>query len=349
MSPAMSAIVNENWDMTDYNVERMSVYRVETTPSGNLIYIDQLCNDGVISIMAHKFNPEPSREVSVLRVVIRPVYETFDKALRASRRTKMPNDGVIAIRKIDSLTYRVKDPSLDLLCSEGGLWISNSDNTRSVVCDSMVGMEEGRVYECNLSADLNSITSWVLRNDKQKPNSWDVFETVMYPVLDDEVRNAMSRRLVTNVSFMMRKEVHCRAANYCNTGRLIVDIGCGRYQAGSCYDLSKYSYLLVDLKHDLQLATRIFRGSKVIEIGYNDKIVNALTMCNKYPGVVCLVSVDANVILPHIQTYLSVNSVPVMYMFSAQFFFSHDTRYLSEISVRMVVFLSLVAVIYTII
>lgn len=106
-------------------------------------------------------------------------------------------------------------------------------------------MEDDKIDECNLSSNLNSITSWVVTYDKQQPNSREVFEAVMYPALDDVMQNAMSRRLVTNVSFMMRKEVHSRAANYCTTGRLIVDIGCGRYQASSCYDLSKYSYLLV--------------------------------------------------------------------------------------------------------
>lgn len=90
-------MIYENWDMGDYDVQEMSVHRVETTPSGNMIYIDRICNRGTINTMARNFNPNPPKELSILGVVVRPVYESFDKALRASRRTRMPNDGVIAI------------------------------------------------------------------------------------------------------------------------------------------------------------------------------------------------------------------------------------------------------------
>ncbi|CAN0064259.1 unnamed protein product, partial [Discosporangium mesarthrocarpum] len=151
---------------------------------------------------------------------------------------------------MDSMTYRLKEPSLDLLCVSNSLVYLGESNKHEVFGPSQPGMIEGIIHECFIDLVSKEVSSWSLRYDKRLPNNIEVYSRVMFNYLNPKETDSMMRRLMTNVSFEFRREVHRRAAESVHAVKLLTDVGRRRFQARSVCGLKEFSYAFFDTRMD---------------------------------------------------------------------------------------------------
>ncbi|CAH0520257.1 unnamed protein product [Peronospora belbahrii] len=133
-----------------------NVLRVEQLVDGSMVLIDIIVANGVVQIITRKYD-EYRRIIGEIlippSVIIRKEYSTFEEAEKARLTDGLPSDGVIIIEKNTSITYRIKKPTIDLLCYRDDMQILLQGRRRMHVCAGLPGMKSGTIYECNVEPD----------------------------------------------------------------------------------------------------------------------------------------------------------------------------------------------------
>ncbi|CAH0521469.1 unnamed protein product [Peronospora belbahrii] len=114
-----------------------NVLRVEQLVDGSMVLIDIISANGVVQTITRKYD-EYRRIIGEIlippSVIIRKEYSTFEEAEKARLTDGLPSDGVIIIEKNTSITYRIKKPTIDLLCYRGDMQILLQGRRRMHVC-----------------------------------------------------------------------------------------------------------------------------------------------------------------------------------------------------------------------
>ncbi|CAH0521472.1 unnamed protein product [Peronospora belbahrii] len=215
---------------------------------------DIIAANGVVQTITRKYD-EYRRIIGEIlippSVIIRKEYSTFEEAEKARLTDGLPSDGVIIIEKNTSITYRIKKPTIDLLCYRGDMQILLQGRRRMHVCAGLPGMKgSGTIYECNVEPDGEDnlrVVRAIPRTDKVRPNSRSVLSTVLALLRStDDVDYTLIDR-VSSYSFRVREYIYRRMENMGVKSGFTVDIGSGRMQSLSI--MSRYgdaSYLVCD-------------------------------------------------------------------------------------------------------
>ncbi|CAH0514477.1 unnamed protein product [Peronospora belbahrii] len=163
-------------------------------------------------------------------VIIRKEYSTFEEAEKARLTDGLSSDGVVIIEKNTSITYRIKKPTIDLLCYRGDMQILLQGRRRMHACAGLPGMKSGTIYECNVEPDGEDnlrVVRAIPRTDKMRPNSRSVLSTVLALLRStDDVDYTLIDR-VSSYSFRVREYIYRRMENMGVKSGFTVDIGSG--------------------------------------------------------------------------------------------------------------------------
>lgn len=237
------------------------VLRVEQMPDGSFILIDLLAMGGTLEqttrpydswrkMLLHRYLPDD--------LLIRDEFECIEDARGARASAAYGSDGVIVIDKSTSHTYRVKEPTMDLLCKGGGLYVAVGGKASKRVGVSSARMREGAVYECVLGTPVASsvpIASYICRTDKVLPNPAHVYTCVSSILQSTDDYDVALIDRVSAYSFSVRAAMYQRVSNRGYMRTLVVDVGSGRLQAqGVMSSEAQCSYLLCDPRLNVRRA-----------------------------------------------------------------------------------------------
>ena len=214
------------------------------------MYIDLLAIDS-LPLPPRREYANPDLEMRSIRsppgLVIRRDFNTIQEAQLHLSEGLMPADGVITIEKNTLLSYRIKDPTVDLGC-DGDYLVSGGSRRSKLRVRSLPGMRRKVIYECRLRKEGGDliVAGYFPRIDKDRPNGLNVVSDVLFRL--DGVNNdgKVLSRQIQLYSFMVRKHVYETADNMVTEGKLIIDVGSGRLQSRSFYETSVNSFLLCD-------------------------------------------------------------------------------------------------------
>lgn len=299
----------------------VTVIRAEHMIDGSLIYIDMLCHSGVSVTPLRQHVPAMTQLASLEfrpRLVVRPEYTTLEGARLTLKGSGIPADGLICIERDTSITYRVKDPTADLMSVRGRMR-HVGDRGRSLGLRSQPGMRQGRVYECVLrhGATGLDIASWTPRFDKLVPNRKDVVEAVTARAMGVTDESRLLMRKVSSWSFLVRRRVYETAINMCTSGPLIVDVGSGRMQSYSIMSSTSPVFLLCDPELDLNL---LRKGDVCHDITKLDdtSIASAMSNCvrSRVKYLAYKDTIESLLSRPQVRSFIRNKSIPVCYSFS---------------------------------
>ncbi|KAJ3220934.1 hypothetical protein HK099_003893 [Clydaea vesicula] len=254
-----------------------TVIRVEQMVDGTLVLIDVLCLNGKVRDITRRYDDATTAlkngAIFPPNMIIRHEYNTMEEAQRARLTSDIPSDGIIIIEKNTSITYRIKNPTIDLLCTGKNLVTINENKRMSKVMDSLEGMQKNVIYECNIELcdnDKLKIIKAMPRYDKVVPNRPQVLKDIISVLKSDNMIDYTLIDRVSNYSFFVRKYMYSWANNRMRDNKLIIDVGSGRIQSISCIkENPNYSYLLCDPK--LRIPNNIDSSKWLDATNYDDK------------------------------------------------------------------------------
>ncbi|GJC89321.1 hypothetical protein ColLi_12159 [Colletotrichum liriopes] len=136
-------------------------------------------------------------------------------------------------------TLRIKQPTVDLLCKDGGLWTTNPVNeVRHSDSHATMKMEEGVVYKftvCSVINDENGLIlkHLVVRLVKYRPNSPEIVKRSFIATI--------SNKSVSNIVYNLIRKTQALLG-----GNFIMSVGARRFQKIGNMELDKYSYIVID-------------------------------------------------------------------------------------------------------
>lgn len=222
-------------------IKNPDIVRVEQILDGRLVLIDvPVRNEVITSAISRYITSSPEFLGKVIDgLVVRSEFWTYEEAEAERARTSIPSDGVIAIDIRDSTTYRIKEPTLDMIAGEDKILRTMESTATNEVLRSKVipFVDVNGVYECSLGREEKSkgifIKSLSRRLDKTVPNSFEVGSEVLRRLTSDQVSDASLSRKISILSFAMRERVYSIAKNLSGGKSLIIDVGSGRLQSWS--------------------------------------------------------------------------------------------------------------------
>lgn len=301
------------------------VVRCEQLVDGSLVYVDLLC-DGKRFIEITRQYLSPTKELRMIkdkpRMIIRKDHDNYDSALEESIISELPNDGVIAIDVDTHLTYRIKIPTLDLMCHKGYLVCGKKGAYASVV-KALPSMKDGKIYECSLlgdSIETLMVESYTIRSDKMRPNAYSVAQDIVGLVIGDLNYDSVITRRVTSFCFAVRKYLYSTASDLVTKSKLIIDVGTNRFQSMSLFPNDK-SMLFCDPDLDLP---PIFEGIVNIAELPRDEMTAVIEALSKgkirracYKG-----HFEDLIAIPSVYRHITFNRVPIVYSFSLSYLVS---------------------------
>ncbi|KAG0903728.1 hypothetical protein G6F33_012844 [Rhizopus arrhizus] len=256
------------------------------------------------------------------RMIIRKDHDNYDSALEESIISELPNDGVIAIDVDTHLTYRIKIPTLDLMCHKGYLVCGKKGAYASVV-KALPSMKDGKIYECSLlgdSIETLMVESYTIRSDKMRPNAYSVAQDIVGLVIGDLNYDSVITRRVTSFCFAVRKYLYSTASDLVTKSKLIIDVGTNRFQSMSLFPNDK-SMLFCDPDLDLP---PIFEGIVNIAELPRDEMTAVIEALSKgkirracYKG-----HFEDLIAIPSVYRHITFNRVPIVYSFSLSYLVS---------------------------
>lgn len=254
-------------------------------------------------------------------LIMREMYTSRADAEQARKDCNYATDGVVGIDIGAGLTYRFKQPTVDLLASRGTMRAMGK--MKSITLPASDGqMHDGRVYECEIAVSSSDskqlvVTSWHPRPDKVKPNKPEVVRSVISRLKGQEAVDEIALSQVTSLCFSIRELVYESAARKNVYGKAIIDIGSGRLQSLSLMVRSSSSFMLCD--PELNMA-RLPRGMHHLDCtGYDGKsMISAMRRLNS--GDLKFASFrgtcESLLKIPGVMDYVISSSIPLAYSFS---------------------------------
>ena len=181
-------------------------------------------------------NKYVSSHITLVRVLVKPLmtirndYTSLSEAKKSLKSTNLLADGIIAIDTSIGMTYRIKDPTIDLVCRDGSLsYGTTADNVVKLI-PSAKDMLEGKIYECALEWNGSySLSRYSIRSDKVYPNTTKVAEDILSLIKKDESYYPTLLGRVLNNSFAVKSYIYCLAYEMGTRSQLIIDMATGRF------------------------------------------------------------------------------------------------------------------------
>ena len=296
----------------------------ESLPDSRLVFIEIVAQDG-------KPLP-PNRDYSAgvesipysfaeLSIILRREHETLESAETELLATDLPADGVIGISHRLGTTYRIKKPTVDLLASEGKLVTSHERGTAETGLETLPGMLDKRVYECELEISLVSSRYWVrdfvYRPDKAYANSKRVLKAVVMNACGSPGYAQAIRKQVTDLSMQLRQQVYDTAFSSRVNGGLVIDVGSGRLQAKSFLHTRQCSLLLCDPKLRMSSLGDTYRGTDLTSMTSKHKLVTLQKLNSKRTEVaVFRGKVEDLFSSSELRQFVIENEIPIVFSFS---------------------------------
>lgn len=234
--------------------------RCEELIDGTLVFIDALSYRVGSSVHVLPITRPVSADYHALvhlnftsTLVKRDFYDSFEGALRESKRGRLHCDGVIAMDPDRSLTYRIKDPlTVDLVVTREGQLTHRSarkDATEgeTIAWPAEASMKPGEIYECEVMRRAGKVVvnPTRARPDKEVANSADVVADIVAMLRSSSSVDYVLMRRITAFSFEVREYVYSAAISAA-LGKLVIDVGSGRMQSFSFFKDKRMSFLLCD-------------------------------------------------------------------------------------------------------
>lgn len=129
------------------------VIRCEQMADGTLVYIDVLC-DGSNVVKTSKPYVSPYLSLKYIhskpKLFIRKDHDYFEDTDAERFSTYIPNDGVVAIDRRTTTTYRIKFPSVDLEMINGDLVTYDENGKMLKITKADSAMQPHKIYECTI-------------------------------------------------------------------------------------------------------------------------------------------------------------------------------------------------------
>ena len=281
-----SCVVSHLGDISDDISYLPDVIVAELMLSGDLVYIDMLCTNGVVASPSREYQPRPVTLMQRPPMIVRTNWSTFPtKGQLAS--LSMKSDGVVCVT--NSRTLRLKEPTVDLRLKGGYLCAVEEGQMVKIVggCKQMV---EGMIYELNVNRDKDT-GSIMLSNPKERlskhsPNSVDIVKRAVMVVSRDPDMNTVLFD-ITNMSFMLRTRVYEMAQSVASTTRkVIVTFGSGRLQEWRQMYLSNFSYIAIDPEISVERLAKSMPKCRIVPYDMSRPLSIQVSSISNRPGTV---------------------------------------------------------------
>lgn len=307
--------------------------RVEQLLDGRLVLIDVPIRNGSITSSTKRYSTGSASFVNgVIRgLVVRKEFESLEEAAKERTTSDIPSDGIIAIDLTDSMTYRIKEPTLDMIAdSNGVLRTMKSEATGEIMnTGALSRLKEGAVYECTLGMDdtKESVTvkRIMRRLDKIVPNSFETALDILQRITDDRLSEQSISRKISVLSFLIRERVYELASNLSGGRGLIVDVGSGRLQSWSVIAGMRQKFLFCDPNFRLPRGRGAIRESffDITELSLKDK-KTALLRASSYKSTnkkyLCFRGKIEDLLNePSLMNVLKTNKATFVYSFSLSY------------------------------
>lgn len=266
-----------------FDPKRVTIVRYEQLLDGSTVFIDILCSRGEVQAPSRPYKDslnEVNRIRNCPRMIVRTDYRTKDDAATSSDAVNLPSDGIIAVDKATRATYRIKEPTVDLIYRKD--YLSPGDlEGKTISFSSDILLEESQVYECTLAKVDGYVTvdKLAIRSDKSVPNRYSTVEEVIDRVEHGDDRSHSNPKTLTEYSFALREHVYNCARDARRTGSLIVDVGTGRLQSLSVMMGEGDVYLFCDPNIDLA-SSPIASKVKDLTLDTNASIASVINRMN---------------------------------------------------------------------
>jgi len=299
---------------------KTTIIRAELIIDGLLVYIDTLAVDWVANTPVRHYVP-PVIELSKIpwrpRLISRSDYSALEGAEASRASLDIATDGLLAIERSTSSTYRIKLPTADLICC--GPYLHSTPTTRGLRFKSSWGMIKGRVYECALTTreGQTTVESFFPRPDKSKGNRPEVVSDAVHRALGTLSDEKVVNRKVVQASFVVREYLYEQASNLKTTGSLVVDVGSGRLQSMQAMKRSNCTYLLCDPElsmgllgaNTMPMDVTLMDGASIANV--MKQLTKGRTRVAAYRG-----TIEELISHPEVLDYIRTWSVPMVYSFS---------------------------------
>lgn len=309
------------------------VIRAEQLTDGRLVFIDVLAANGSVVPVTNAHDSSMSLLFRSIReppsLIIREDFSTITEAQLSRLTCGLPSDGIIVIDKASSLTFRIKQPTVDLMADNG--WLVSRPASRlggRVNQPSMhkffpaeSGMINGRIYECKLALDSTGcamIESFSQRCDKEVPNFYEIVRDCLAILSSTDSEDLSLTSRVSNFSFVIRDAVYQSALNSRCRGKLVIDIGSGRLQSASIFSMhSDDAFFMCDPQ---LVIPRSRQDVQFYDVTNSDagQLLECLTLMQrgKIKRVLYRKSAEELFSNAEVYDYVRVQRVPLVYSFS---------------------------------
>jgi hypothetical protein len=248
-----------------------NIVRVELFSNGDMVVSELVANcSGVVRPDARY---EATKDIQFgylsAKLMSHRDFSTYQEAYDEVSRTAIPADGVLIVNVTGSSIFRIKEPTIDLIVSQGRLISLKSEDRRSMFSmPAMPGMRERSVNERTSEPHDGSarVKRHVPRPDKLSPNRYDVVMSTIYRTLGRSMDAEVIAQKVTSISYTCRQMVHSRAASGLSAKGLIVDVGSGRLQSWSIVTGMSQRLLFCDPQLDMGYIPIWGRGAFLAKI-----------------------------------------------------------------------------------
>ncbi|CAI5954706.1 unnamed protein product [Closterium sp. NIES-64] len=334
--PSLTVIGHYLKSQVNVRTSKPDIVRCEWMPDGQLIAIGHLAiGQEPVPVTRPYAKPWPLVDILDCPPCLYRRHElSLGRINRLLDAEPLPCDGVIAIDCDTSLTYRIKQPEIDLLVTRDGLMARGTGTDDLVKVGSLdhvpVDQVIDKVAEYALALDKDNVVRLKplrIRSDKALPNAIDVVQDALAVMQSSPGEDLTFRRRLTAASFNVRDYVYSRSYDARRRLKAIVDVGTGRFQAASAFRAQNTRWLFIDPDLDEDRARKL----GAVSVPLNDDSVRA--MVSELTGrgrrlFYCKCTLRDLLALDEFMRWLELNSVPVVAAFSAQ----HVVRELRQLS-----------------
>lgn len=300
---------------------RPDVLVAELMANGDLVYIDTLALSGMVVPCSREYRNRPMTAFECPGMIVRRRWNKISN-MPTNPISRLQNDGIVCVSGFRTL--RLKEPTIDLLFSNGLLYMS--DNGKRVAVSHGHGlMSNNSVYEFTVirsdQPNLVKIINPVKRLIKKSPNNSDIIRRAFMSVSED-ANVSMILYDITSMSFAMRSRTYQMAQTIASAGRkVIVTFGVGRFQEMNEMRLNNFSYIAIDPDLDISNLKKRMKRTRIVPYDVNSSASKQIAAITNSPGTVLYYkgTSESFIMLVGVISTLSTMSIPSVFSFSISY------------------------------
>lgn len=311
---------------------RPDVMVAELMTDGLLVYIDTLALNGNVIQKPREHMKRPMTKFAQPAMYVRRSWDSI-KDVPKNLMMNVDSDGFVCVTR--SRTLRMKEPTIDLLYTNGNLY-ANEAGKRVLITHGHELMDESRIYELDVipSTDQGLIT---LRNPrrrmvKRSPNNTDIIRRAFASATRSELTSTILYD-ITSMSFKMRERVYEMAQTHASMNRrVIVIFGAGRFQEVNQMRLESFSYIAIDPEIDVTVLTKRSKRIRVVEFDERTSLEKQIITISNKPGSVLYYRGRSEKFMMMTNAISSLSSlmIPVVFPFSISYHITIANLFLSS-------------------